>query len=406
MSGLIVRGVAKSFGIVPVLSGIDLSVPEGTFAAVLGPSGSGKTTLLRVLAGFERADAGTVILGGVTIEGDGRHVAPEQRGVGYVPQEAALFPHLTVEANVAFGLHGQGRRRRGRGGAAHHDHSAHRDHHDHHDRPDGHRQRHNRRRRRVEELLGAVGLDGLNRRYPHQLSGGQQQRVALARALAIEPRLVLLDEPFGSLDASMRASVRADVRRTLAEAGTTAILVTHDQDEALSLADQLAVLRDGHIAQHGTPREVYFRPVDAALAQFLGSANLLDGIVDTTGSSVTTILGRLALDSAGAKSGATVRVLIRPEQIVMSKASSGSSDSVSDAHANPVGRVVGYDFHGHDATVKLSLEARGSRPEMALVARAAGSPYFDRGSHVVLSASGPVMVWSGESSEKSEDHQG
>ena len=170
MTGLVVSGVYKSFGPVPVLSGIDLSVAEGSFAAVLGPSGSGKTTLLRVLAGFERADAGTVTLGGVTIEGAGRHVAPEQRGVGYVPQEAALFPHLTVEANVAFGLHGQAhhRVRHGRHELASHAH---------HDR-ERRRSRHHNRRRRVMELLETVGLEGLNKRYPHQLSGGQQQRAS------------------------------------------------------------------------------------------------------------------------------------------------------------------------------------------------------------------------------------
>ena len=381
VTGLVVSGVYKSFGPVPVLSGIDLSVPEGAFAAVLGPSGSGKTTLFRVLAGFERADAGTVTLGGVTIEGDGRHVVPEQRGVGYVPQEAALFPHLTVEANIAFGLHGQAHHRRHHG---EHDH----DHGDHRDRQ-GRRNRYHYRRRRVAELLETVGLGGLDKRYPHQLSGGQQQRVALARALAIEPRLVLLDEPFGSLDASMRASVRADVRRTLAETGTTAILVTHDQDEALSLADQLAVLRDGRIAQQGTPREVYFRPVDAELAQFLGSANLLEGIVDASGSSVTTSIGHLPLDRGRASAGAKVLVLIRPEQIVLSRPAGDGAGRSDNGSGSQVGRVIGYDFHGHDATVKLSIDAVGPHGVATLVARASGSPYFDRGSEVVLERVGP-----------------
>src|SRR5580698_1872305 len=209
-----VTGLHKAFGTHPVLTGLDLEVPEGSLTAILGPSGSGKTTLLRLLAGFDRADRGEIVIGGTVVDDDRTHVPPERRRIGYVPQEGSLFPHLTVAANVAFGLSRKGRRF----GEA-------------------------------ESLLAAVGLEGLGKRYPHQLSGGQQQRVALARALAIEPAVVLMDEPFASLDAHLRASVRADVQRIFHEAGTTAILVTHDQDEALSVADLVAVLRDGRIAQ-------------------------------------------------------------------------------------------------------------------------------------------------------------
>jgi iron(III) transport system ATP-binding protein len=247
----------------------------------------------------------------------------------------------------------------------------------------------------VAELLEAVGLSGLGKRYPHQLSGGQQQRVALARALAVEPRLVLLDEPFGSLDASLRASVRADVRRALAGAGTTAILVTHDQDEAMSLADQLAVIRDGRIAQYGTPRDVYTRPVDAQLAGFLGLANLLDGVVDTSSRTVDTILGRLPLDLGLPIRDPTVSVLVRPEQLVLRPAPGGTTDGESAGGERPTARVVGYDFHGHDATVRLTIEQTASHPEVHLVARAAGSPQFEQDSEVILSASGPVIVWPG-----------
>ncbi len=407
MTGVVVEDVTKSFGPVPVLVGIDLSVPAGSFTAVLGPSGSGKTTLLRILAGFERADGGRVSLGGVTVEDRDVHVPPEQRGIGYVPQEAALFPHLTVEANIAFGLHShwrrraQGRRRGSRPVEA----SRQRHHHD--------RSRHQGRRRRVEELLETVGLSGLGKRFPHQLSGGQQQRVALARALAIKPHVVLLDEPFGSLDAGMRASVRADVRRTLAEAGTTAILVTHDQDEAMSLADHLAVLREGRIAQYGTPRDLYLKPVDEELATFLGSANLLDGVVVPGGGAVDTILGRLLLDrDLGAAEG-PVRVLVRPEQLVLHDLTDGLTDGLTDdvtdddagpgaGRADPatVARVVGYDFHGHDATIRLATVPRPSGREVLLVARAAGSPRFEHGDEVALSALGPVTAWSAAGGHK------
>jgi iron(III) transport system ATP-binding protein len=195
MTQLAVTGLTKAFGGRPVLTDVDLDVPEGSLTAILGPSGSGKTTLLRIIVGFEHADGGMVTLGGTVVDGPGAHVPAERRRIGYVPQEGCLFPHLTVAANVGFGL-----------------------------------PRRDRRTQAIGDLLDAVGLAGLGGRYPHQLSGGQQQRVALARALAIKPSLVLLDEPFGSLDANLRASIRADVRRLLTEAGATAVLVTHDQD--------------------------------------------------------------------------------------------------------------------------------------------------------------------------------
>ena len=237
MRDLTVHGVEKSFAGQHVLRGVELVVPHGSFTAILGASGSGKTTLLRVVAGFERPDAGEVRLGDEVVDDSGhRFVASEHRRIGYVPQEGALFPHLSVGRNVGFGLARRGNRRE-----------------------------------RIDELLELVGLSGYRRRYPHQLSGGQQQRVALARALAIEPEIVLLDEPFSSLDAALRASVRNDVLAVLQRAGTTSILVTHDQDEALSMADQVAVLRHGVIAQLDTPSGLYGVPGDAELARFLAS---------------------------------------------------------------------------------------------------------------------------------------
>ncbi|HEX3650249.1 MAG TPA: ABC transporter ATP-binding protein, partial [Pseudonocardiaceae bacterium] len=244
-AALEIEGLAMAFGATKVLTDVSLRVPDRSITAVLGSSGSGKTTLLRIVGGFERPRAGVVRLGGRVIDGPGAHVPPERRGLGYVPQEGALFPHLTVAANVGFAL----RRRTRRAG-------------------------------RVGELLDLVGLADLRRRYPHELSGGQQQRVALARALALEPSVVLLDEPFSSLDAALRASVRAEIARVLRASATAVVLVTHDQQEALSLADQVAVLREGRIAQAGSPREIYANPVDPDLAAFLGEANLVHATVD------------------------------------------------------------------------------------------------------------------------------
>ena len=290
MKDLRISGVTKAFGPQMVLRGVDLVVPAGSFTAILGSSGSGKTTLLRIVAGFERPAEGEVAIGGDVVDDAARRFVPsERRRIGYVPQEGALFPHLSVGRNVAFGL------QRG---------------------PD--------RRRRVDELLELVGLSGYRRRYPHQLSGGQQQRVALARALAISPEIVLLDEPFSSLDAAMRASVRADVLAVLRQAGTTSILVTHDQDEALSMADEVAVLRHGVIAQLDTPVGLYGRPGDVELAQFLGESNVLDGEVHD--GTAATALGRLAVaDWNGASTGGRARVMVRPEQIRLDEAADGAA---------------------------------------------------------------------------------
>ena len=261
MKDLSISGVVKSFGGLSVLSGVDLEVPEGSFTAILGPSGSGKTTLLRIIAGFERPDEGQVRLGDEVVDDSAQRFVPcEKRRIGYVPQEGALFPHLSVGRNVAFGL-----------------------------------PREDRRRGRVMELLEMVGLADEARRYPHQLSGGQQQRVALARALAPDPYIVLLDEPFSSLDAALRASVRAEVHDVLRQSGTTSILVTHDQDEALSMADRVAILRGGVVAQVNAPSTLYRLPRDAELAQFLGEANLVEGTAH--GARVATALGELEIAS-------------------------------------------------------------------------------------------------------------
>jgi len=345
MRQVAVTGLYKAFGSHPVLTGVDLEVPAGSLTAILGPSGSGKTTLLRLLAGFEQADAGTISIGDALVDGPGVHVAPERRRIGYVPQEGSLFPHLTVEANVGFGLAVRERR----GGKA-------------------------------AKMLETVGLGGFGQRYPHQLSGGQQQRVALARALAIEPAVVLLDEPFASLDTHLRASIRADVQEIFRRAGTTAVLVTHDQDEALSVADQVAALRDGTIAQCAAPEDLYSRPADPGLARFVGDANLLEGVLD--GGAVKTLLGDLPLDPKAVPAGqpGQVTVLIRPEQIELDPGQDGMA-----------GQVVSYGYHGHDAVVHVrpAFDADG----LTIIVRVRGGRHLPVGSPVTLRARGPVFAW-------------
>jgi iron(III) transport system ATP-binding protein len=306
MSALQVRGVHKAYGRVIALAGVDLLVPEGSVVALLGPSGCGKTTLLRCVAGFDRLDAGEVRLGGRSIAGPGTHLPPHRRRVAVVPQEGALFPHLSVAGNVGYGL----------------DRAA-------------------RRAGRVEEVLGLVGLAGYGDRMPHQVSGGQQQRVAVARALAPRPPLVLLDEPFSALDASLRAEVRRDVLAALHADGATAVLVTHDQAEALSTADQVAVMRAGRIVQTAAPTTVYRQPADAWVARFVGEAVLLPGVV--TNGEATTALGRLPVD--GELAGPAL-VLIRPEQVQVQTAAAPSA---------VVATVTRRDFHGHDARLGLRL---------------------------------------------------
>jgi iron(III) transport system ATP-binding protein len=327
MNSIVVEDLHKAYGATPVLTGLSLEVPTGSFTAVLGASGSGKTTLLRVLAGFEGADRGCVRLCGNTVDDGARRAPPEQRRVGYVPQEGALFPHLNVAANVAFGLP---RQRRGSAW--------------------------------ISELLELVGLAGLERRRPHELSGGQQQRVALARALAIDPAIVLLDEPFAALDPELRATTRADVKAALGAVGATAVLVTHDQDEALSLADEVAILAGGRIAQAGAPQRIYRAPVDSDIARFLGDANLLPARLN--GTHAETDLGVLRLTrSQPAGAGERGMVLIRPEEVCLC--------GEGDCQGLLTARVEAIEYYGHDARVTLSLEGRAAG--MRLLARTSGA---------------------------------
>ncbi|HEX7611027.1 MAG TPA: ABC transporter ATP-binding protein [Solirubrobacteraceae bacterium] len=350
MSRLTVRDLVKGYGGRPVLRGVDLDVEPGSLTAVLGLSGCGKTTLLRVIAGFERAEHGSVALAGHTLDDGHTYVAPEKRGVGYVPQEGALFPHLTVQDNVGFGL-----------------------------------SRRERRGQAVAALLDMVGIAALATRLPHQLSGGEQQRVALARALARRPQALLLDEPFSSLDASLRNHVREEVHALLREQGVTTVLVTHDQEEALSLADTVAVLREGRIVQQGSPAELYERPSDASLAGFLGAVNLVPA--DLQGGSALTPLGTLALRPVpGAQTSGAAVVMVRPEQLDVSPR--GSRDG-SEAPGMG-GRVEQCRYYGHDALLEIRPEEPGDGE--VLLARVLGEHALPVGTAVTVIARGPVTA--------------
>ena len=345
MSSLTVKDLTKAFTTTPVLTGVDLHVPGGSFTALLGPSGCGKTTLLRLIAGFDDPDSGTIVLGDRVVSGAGRSVAARRRGIGFVPQEGGLFPHLTVAGNITFGLP---RRQR---------------------RDDG----------RVRELLALVGLDAdLAGRSPHQLSGGQQQRVALARALAPQPSLVLLDEPFSSLDAALREETRLAVSQALRATGATAVLVTHDQAEALSMADQVAVLRGGRLVQLTDPRTLYRSPTDLDVAAFVGEAVVLDA--DLRGGRAHCALGALRYEQASAEAvpDGPARVLLRPEQLALAAPLAGA----------PAARVRSVDFYGHDSRVWIELPDGGT-----VTARLDGADLPSAGDHVSLSVRGTALAF-------------
>jgi iron(III) transport system ATP-binding protein len=314
-----VHGAAKSYGSVQAVRPTDLEVGPGELFAVLGPSGCGKTTLLRLIAGFERPDTGEVLVGGNLMAGPSCWVPPERRRIGMVFQDYALFPHLTVEKNVRFGL-----------------------------------SRSSGADKRTQFALELVGLQHKGDRYPHELSGGERQRVALARALAPGPEVVLLDEPFSSLDATLRAGLRREVELILREAETCAVFVTHDQEEALSLADRIAVMRDGEVVQVGSPEDVYYRPADRWTAQFVGEVNLLQGVADPVG--IATEIG--FFDLAAPAGPGIVRVAIRPEQLELRPDEKGNAE------------ITDREFRGHDVLYRLRHETGGTvliqRPSVEL----------------------------------------
>jgi iron(III) transport system ATP-binding protein len=343
VSSLDVRGAHKAYGPVRALSGVDLSVASGALVAVLGPSGCGKTTLLRCVAGFERLDGGEIRVGDRRVAGPRAHLPPHRRRVAVVPQEGALFPHLSVAGNVAYGL----------------DLAA-------------------RRSNRVAEVLDLVGLAGHADRMPHQLSGGQQQRVAVARALAPRPPLVLLDEPFSARDAALRAELRRDVRAALRADGATAVLVTHDQAEALSISDEVAVMRAGQIVQTGAPSDVYRTPADPWVAAFVGEAVLLPATLD--GGHARTPLGTVLV--LGPTNGATtVTAFLRPEQLRLLPA--GTAGAVPAT-------VLRRDFHGHDALFLLGLD--GGQQVSARMFDPAGTA-FAVGDRVAVQVRGEARVF-------------
>ena len=328
------RRLGRSFGGVRALEGFDLEVAAGELCAVLGPSGSGKTTALRLIAGFERPDEGTLELFGERVAGGGVFVPPERRGVGMVFQDYALFPHLSVADNVAYGLP--------RGGA---------------------------RESRVREALALTGLSGLGGRSVHELSGGEQQRAALARALAPQPRLLLLDEPFSNLDASLRNRVRDELREIVRRAGTTTILVTHDQEEALSIADRVAFLWRGRVEQCGTPEQLYLEPRTLTVAESIGDAMVLrlpvaDGLV------------RTPFGERPAPAGASrCAVVIRPEDVLL-------------CEQGVPAEVCGHEFFGHDQVLRVRV-ADGSE----LRVRVGPGEEFARLERVALQLRRPPQVF-------------
>jgi iron(III) transport system ATP-binding protein len=318
-----VNGVAVRYGGTAAIDDFDLDVEDGSLVALVGPSGCGKTTALRAIAGFEQPVAGNIrVRGNVVVDGH-TMTAPEHRNVGMVFQEYALFPHISVAENVGYGVPGSNRVSR------------------------------------VQEVLRLVGLEDFGNRFPHELSGGEQQRVALARALAPEPDVVLLDEPFSNLDAPQRERMRRELRKILKSARATAILVTHDQAEALAIADVIAVMNEGRIHQVGTPDEVYTAPISPWVAKFLGDAAILDGTASH--GSVATVLGSVP---TVLPDGAAVRVMIRPEWIMPAASDDGSS------------LVVDREFYGHDQRVEIEL-ANGELVE-ALVTTRKGIQVGDR----------------------------
>ena len=336
------KAVSKSYAsagkAAAALNAVSLTLRRGRLLALLGPSGCGKTTALRLIAGLEAPDTGEIWLSGQCVAGPSAWVAPEQRNIGMVFQDYALFPHLTARENIRFAIT---------------------------------RESPAIRERRVNDMLALAGLDGKGDRYPHQLSGGEQQRVALARALAASPSVVLLDEPFSNLDAALRKEMREEVHRILTLAGATTLFVTHDQEEALSIADTVAVMRHGSILQIGAPQEIYQRPARREIAEFVGEANFLPATAE--GDYATCALGVLPL--AQPASG-PVTLMLRPEAMTIAPDAQGPAR---------VERVV---FFGHDQLVRLCLPG-GS----ALLARTLPHVRVAPGMTVSITVREPVMAY-------------
>jgi iron(III) transport system ATP-binding protein len=355
MNALELNALYKTFGSLPALDDVNLSVPAGSRTAIVGPSGSGKTTLLRMIAGFEFPDTGSIRLSGQTLVDATTQVPAHQRSIGYVPQDGALFPHMTVAGNIGFGLSGTAVAKQ----------------------------------QRIAELLESVVLEPhMAKRWPHELSGGQQQRVALARALAQRPRLMLLDEPFSALDTGLRASMRKMVAKLLSDAGVTTILVTHDQAEALSFADQLAVMRQGRLVQAGQPMDLYLRPHDSQTAFFLGDAVVMPARVEDGWA--TCDLGRIQVNNPLHRGPA--HIMLRPEQLHLVP-HSGPAHQANGC----LGVVTDRDFGGNVCTLTVELHTRlcplhGHPGNRSLLVRSSGIGAPPTGSTVHISALGDAHV--------------
>ena len=306
MDGLSLRSVSRSFGTRKAVDGVSLDVRRGEVLCLVGPSGSGKSTTLRIAAGLERPDSGAVFIGGRLVEGEGRHVPPEKRGVGLMFQDYALFPHLSVKANVAFGLAGIPR---------------------------------SEREARAADELHRVGLTHLINNYPHTLSGGEQQRVALARMLAPQPQVVLMDEPFSGLDARTRDEVRRRTLARLREAGAAVVIVTHDPEEAVRLGDRVALMRDGRIVQEGTPADIYHAPLDPQAATLFGGANIFHARVHA--GRANSPFGHA--DAGGMGEGVWAEVIFRPTAIQV------ADDGIP-------ARVLSLRPHGAGAEIEAAIE--------------------------------------------------
>ena len=344
MTSVQLNGITAGYGGPPVLTELDLVVRSGEFIAILGSSGSGKTTLLRVIAGFLKPLSGTVAFGDHIVSSAKVWVPTEKRKVGIVPQEGALFPHLDVIGNIEFGV-----------------------------------KKSPSSQMRVQEVLEMVGMSDYAKARPQELSGGQQQRIALARALAPRPEVLLLDEPFTALDAGLRTSLRAEVRQLLSDLGTTSILVTHDQEEALSIADRVAVMRNGQLVQLATPLDLYATPIDIDVARFVGdSVELKAELISPQ--HVRTSLGDIPVKSGSNTQSPSLVAVLRPEQLIVTLVGTENSD------AN--GTVTNVNYHGHDSLIEIQLNSGE-----AVAVRVPGEPSVRTGEQVHVSASGDASTF-------------